>query len=153
MASCIKADYVTIIDESKRLHNWRWDDRQNFHIMGRGNLDWRREYSQWIADKISRKFPWNAHNVVRWLRGVLYLRRAEGDFKLVHVAILGENDTGSEFCTKGFVSACHYHSAIAPYSFIYHPRCIMFFSHSFSFTLSVSFHHSLNPFVTNTKVP
>ena len=27
------------------------------------------------------------------------------------------------------------------YSSIYHPRCIMYFSHYFSFPLSVSFHH------------
>ena len=29
------------------------------------------------------------------------------------------------------------------HSFIYHPRCIMFFSQYFSFPLSVSFHHSI----------
>jgi len=31
------------------------------------------------------------------------------------------------------VYPCQYHSTIAPYLFIYHPRCIMFFSQYFSF--------------------
>ena len=37
---------------------------------------------------------------------------------------------------------CQYHSTIAPYPFIFHPRCIMFFIQYFSFSLSVSLHHS-----------
>jgi len=77
------------------------------------------------------------------------------------------------FSPSTSVFPCHYHSAIAPYSFIllpptlynvflpvlqffpvsiiqpllrahsfiYHPRCIMFFSQNLSFPLSVSFHH------------
>ena len=32
-------------------------------------------------------------------------------------------------------------SIIPPYSFIYHPHCLMFFTQYFSFPLSVSFHH------------
>jgi len=36
------------------------------------------------------------------------------------------------------------------HSFIYHPRCIMFFSQYFSFPLSVSFHHCSIPFHPST---
>ena len=32
------------------------------------------------------------------------------------------------------------------HSFIYHPRCVMFFSQHFSFSLSVTFHHHSIPF-------
>ena len=39
------------------------------------------------------------------------------------------------------VFPCQYHSTIAPYSFIYHPHSILFFSQYFSFPLSVSFHY------------
>ena len=36
------------------------------------------------------------------------------------------------------------------HSFIYHPRCIMFFSQYFSFPLSVSFHHRSIPIHSST---
>ena len=57
-------------------------------------------------------------------------------------------DLWSAFSTGTSVFICQYHSTIAAtHSFIYHPRCIMFFSLYFSFPLSVSFHHCCYSFI------
>jgi hypothetical protein len=46
------------------------------------------------------------------------------------------------FFSQYFIFPFQYYSTIAPYSFIYHPSCIMLFSIYFSFRLLVSFHNS-----------
>ena len=45
------------------------------------------------------------------------------------------------FFSQHFTFPCQYHFTFAPYSFIYHQRCIMFFSQNFSFPCQ---YHSTN---------
>ena len=67
-----------------------------------------------------------------------WVRRCARPFRIWE----GHTDTATGFSPSTSVSPV---SIIPPllhiHSFIYHPRCIMFFSQYFSFPLSVSFHH------------
>jgi hypothetical protein len=81
---------------------------------------------------------------VQWLRGLVAGLSSRGG--LIHVQSMWDlwwvKWQWDRCSVSPSVSTSWYHSTIAPsHSFIYHPRCIMFFSQHFSFPLSVAFHH------------
>ena len=69
-----------------------------------------------------------------------------------------QSGTGTEFSPSDSAFRCQYHSTNAPHSFIYHPRCIIFFSQYFSFPLPVPFYQCsilihLSPTLYNVFLP
>jgi len=79
-----------------------------------------------------------------WLRRLLpeiSQRRHKFDPRLVHLKFMMHKEHWEMFFSQHFSFPCQYHSTNAPYSSIYHQRCIMFFSQHFS---SPCQYHSTN---------